>query len=75
MLYLAEEFVNMDKAISDIPKIPEDADFTPTPWQQFTKSAVLGDATLATKEKVEIIVETALERMADMLRRAKNEII
>nr|WP_040369205.1 creatininase family protein [Caldibacillus debilis] len=75
MLYLAEEFTDMEKAIRDIPQIPEEADYTPTPWQEFTKTAVLGDATLATKEKGEVIVETALERMADILRRAKDELV
>jgi len=75
MLYLAEEFTDMEKAIRDIPQIPEAADYTPTPWQEFTKTAVLGDATLATKEKGEVIVETALERMADILRRAKDELV
>lgn len=67
MLYLAPEFVDMSKAIMDVPVISEAADFTPTPWETFTKSAVLGDATLATKEKGEKIVETALKRMARML--------
>ncbi|MDE8565574.1 creatininase family protein [Anoxybacillus rupiensis] len=74
MLYLAEEHTNMDKAICDIPDIPESADFTPTPWQKFTNTAVLGDAILATKEKGEKIVETAIEKMAAMLRSAKDEI-
>ncbi|MBW8351321.1 creatininase family protein [Bacillus sp. IITD106] len=67
MLYLAEEFVDMNRAIQDAPQIGEEADFTPTPWESFTKSAVLGDATLATKEKGKKIVETALEKMVKML--------
>lgn len=67
MLYLAEEHARMDKAICDIPNISEEADFTPTPWEDFTKSAVLGDATLATKEKGEKIVETAIEKMVQMI--------
>lgn len=73
MLYLAEEYVDMDKAINDPPSIGEEADFTPTPWETFTKSAVLGDATLATKEKGEKIVETALEKMAAMLTGQKED--
>jgi len=67
MLYLAEEFVDMDRAINDVPVIGEAADFTPTPWESFTKSAVLGDATLATEEKGRKIIETALEKMVEML--------
>lgn len=68
MLYLAEEYVNMDRAINDMPIISEEADFTPTPWESFTKSAVLGDATLATKEKGEKIVETAIRKMVNMIK-------
>lgn len=68
MLYLAEEYVKMDKAINDTPSIPKEADFTSTPWEVFTESAVLGDATLATKEKGKKIVETALSNMAEMLK-------
>lgn len=75
MLYLAEEYVDMSKAICDIPNIDEEADVSPTPWKAFTQTAVLGDATKATKEKGKIIVETALDKMAYMLRRAQNEAI
>uniref|UniRef100_C5DAC6 Creatininase n=1 Tax=Geobacillus sp. (strain WCH70) TaxID=471223 RepID=C5DAC6_GEOSW len=75
MLYLAEEYVEMNKAICDIPKISEEADVTPTPWEKFTQTAVLGDATKATKEKGKKIVETALQKMEHMLRGAQNEII
>ncbi|SFB00056.1 creatinine amidohydrolase [Lentibacillus halodurans] len=63
MLYLAPEYVDMDKAITDIPDIPADADVTPTPWEEFTASAVLGDAKLATEEKGKYIVNIALENM------------
>lgn len=73
MLYLAGELVNMDRAIRDIPDIGDEADCTPTPWETFTETAVLGDATLATKEKGEAIIETALDAMAEMLNRAKRE--
>ncbi len=68
MLYLAPEYVDMEKAIKDIPHIPEDADVTPTPWEAFTKSAVLGDATLATKEKGKYIIDIAIRNIVDMLR-------
>lgn len=67
MLYLAPEFVDMSKAIKDIPQIPEDADVTPTPWEVFTESAVLGDATLATMEKGQYIIDIAISNMVHML--------
>ncbi|WHY77349.1 creatininase family protein [Neobacillus sp. WH10] len=74
MLYLAEEFVDMSQAISDIPNIPMHADVTPMPWEKFTSSAVLGDATLASKEKGEKIIEVAIENMVQLIEGAKNEL-
>lgn len=74
MLYLAGEYVDMSKAIDGAPHIPVEADFTPTPWEEMTASAVLGDATLATREKGERIIERSLEVMADMVLRAKKAI-
>ncbi|EQB37950.1 hypothetical protein M948_05115 [Virgibacillus sp. CM-4] len=73
MLYLAPEFVDMDKALTDIPNIPMHADSTPTPWEEFTETAVLGDASLATKEKGEYIIETALENMVKIIEAFKVE--
>ncbi|MFB4331974.1 creatininase family protein [Paenibacillus sp. CR_12] len=74
MLYLAGEYVDMSKAIDGAPHIPIEADFTPTPWEEMTATAVLGDATLATREKGERIIERSLEVMADMVLRAKKAI-
>ncbi|MFZ3578024.1 creatininase family protein [Virgibacillus sp. DJP39] len=67
MLYLAPEYVDMDKAITDIPTIPAHADVTPTPWEEFTESAVLGDAKLATKEKGKYVIDIALENMVKLV--------
>ncbi|MBB6453697.1 creatinine amidohydrolase [Salirhabdus euzebyi] len=74
MLYLAPEFVEMNKAICDIPNIPMHADVTPTPWEEFTNSAVLGDATLATKEKGEKVIQVALENMVKLIEDLKEGI-
>ncbi|WP_100010207.1 creatininase family protein [Lentibacillus sediminis] len=68
MLYLAPEYVDMKKAITDIPEIPVHADVTPTPWEEFTDSAVLGDAKLASEEKGKYIIEIALENMVTFLK-------
>jgi|SRR5690625_1540109 len=72
MLYLAEEYVRMDRAINELPTLPPDADFTPTPWEEFTNSGVLGEAKLATKEKGEKIVQRALQEMAKIINDAKK---
>ncbi|MGG4032808.1 creatininase family protein [Paenibacillus cisolokensis] len=74
MLYLAEEHVDMSRAISDPPEIGLEADCTPTPWETFTQTAVLGDATLAAKEKGERIIEATLAAMTTMIQEAKQRI-
>lgn len=75
MLYLAEEHVDMTKAICDIPTIPPRADVTPTPWEEFTQTAVLGDATLATKEKGRRIIEAALGQMVKLIEEARRGVV
>ncbi len=72
MLYLAEEFVDMARAIRDVPAFPEEADLTPTPWEEITETAVLGDATLATKEKGKRVIDAAVDKMAEILRRSRS---
>jgi len=74
MLYLAPEAVDMSKAIDDPPEIPLSADFTPTPWETFTKSAVLGESTLATKEKGKYLVEQTLEIAVSLIEKIKQKI-
>ncbi|QTN00649.1 creatininase family protein [Sediminibacillus dalangtanensis] len=73
MLYLAPELVEMEKAINDIPDIPLSADVTPTPWEEFTETAVLGDATLATEDKGIYIIDIALKNMVQLIEAAKQE--
>jgi len=72
MLYLAPEHVDMDKAITEAPVIPDAADVTPTPWEEFTETAVLGDAKLATKEKGKYIIDIALKNMVNILNHSRK---
>lgn len=74
MLYLAEEYVDMSKALAEDPQIPMSADITPTPWEEFTSTAVLGNATLATKDKGEKIIEIAIENMIKLIEGARDGI-
>ncbi|WP_202081662.1 creatininase family protein [Caldalkalibacillus salinus] len=74
MLYVAEEEVDMSKALNENPIIPESADVTPTPWETFTDTAVLGDATRATKKKGAIIVEQAISKMVELLEEARDKV-
>src|SRR5699024_6060742 len=68
MLYLAPEFVDMSKAINEKPNIPDTADVTPTPWEAFTDTAVLGDATSATEEKGKYIIDYTVQNMISILK-------
>ena len=74
MLYLAPECVDMNKAIDDPPNIPVSADYTPTPWHTFTKTAVLGEAKLATKEKGQYLVEKTLTDAVALVQRMKEDL-
>ncbi|WP_040978566.1 creatininase family protein [Oceanobacillus jeddahense] len=67
MLYLAPEFVEMEKAPADIPDIPAYVDATPVPWEDFTGTAVLGDASIATRDKGKYIIDIALENIVNIL--------
>lgn len=69
MLYLAEEFVKKDQIVDDMPTIPEEIDYTPMPWTEFSKTGVLGKASLATKSKGKKIVDRALSKMVHILQR------
>src|SRR5699024_5617946 len=73
MLYLAPEFVDMSKAINEKPNIPDTADVTPTPWEAFTDTAVLGDATSenaksTNKKKVKYIIDYTVQNMISILK-------
>lgn len=72
MLYLAPEYVDMSKAINVEPVLPPDADYTPTPWSEFSDTAVLGDAKLATREKGKFLVEETLKRAISLIEYEKG---
>ncbi|GAA0732660.1 creatininase family protein [Clostridium oceanicum] len=67
MLYLAKEYVDMDKAVNGNPKVSENMEFTPMRWDLFTETAVMGDATLATEKKGEIVIENVINNITKVL--------
>lgn len=73
MLYLAPEYVKMDKALDDFPDLPEDFHYTPTPWEKITDTIVLGKATLATKEKGKKIIDVAVETIVKVIKNAQRQ--
>ena len=72
MLYLHPDYVDMAKAEKVTPKEGDDyekyGDFvTYTVFNETTESGTLGDATLATREKGEIIVERCVDRIVEYM--------
>ena len=64
MLHLAPEEVDMDKAIANYPKFPEDFGTIAYRWTEFSDSPVLGDARAASAEKGGKILDAVLANMA-----------
>jgi creatinine amidohydrolase len=57
MLALDPDSVDMDRAVSEYPKYPPDFGSAPARWDTLSDSGVFGDATAATPEKGERIVD------------------
>lgn len=68
-LYLRPDLVKMDRAIVTKPEIQNDYPdvIQYIPFADWSKTCMLGDATCASREKGEKIVETALARMVEFL--------
>lgn len=67
MLYLAEEYVDMSKAVTNYPDFPEDFDTSNVPWSEIMSTAVMGDAKAATVEKGRKIIDQVVDNMARIL--------
>ena len=74
MLYLAPEHVAMERAVREEPRVPPDFDYRPVRWSELSQTGVMGDATLATAEKGERLIEATLERMALILSAARRSL-
>jgi creatinine amidohydrolase len=69
MLYLAEEYVDMSKAIAGSPEVPAEISYTPIRWDEFSETSVMGDATKATREKGRYVIDSVVEYIAEILKR------
>jgi len=65
--------VKMERAVREYPSFPPYFDAVPTSWRKVTKSGVLGDPTLATQEKGEMLIKGLIENMVRILRSLKEE--
>ena len=70
MLYLASETVDMSKAVKDYDSRPDRKGLTRDPegGGHYSPTGIWGDPTLATREKGEILVETAVKEIAAQIR-------
>jgi len=72
MLYLAPEYVDMQKALNENPIVPPLIDVTPTRWSEFTDNAVLGNATAATVDKGKAVLDHVVNEMFRLIKIAMN---
>ena len=70
MLYLAPETVDMSKVVKDYDPRPDRRGLTRDPEGagHYSPTGIWGDPTLATREKGEILVETAIKEIAAQIR-------
>ncbi|MGB9880738.1 MAG: creatininase family protein [Anaerolineae bacterium] len=73
LLYVQPELVHMDRAIHDEPQLPPDFAHRPVRWDEITKTGVLGDATVATREKGEAIFHALVNRIVEVLEYARKQ--
>ncbi len=72
MLYLCKEHVDMSKAVNTTPEVPELIDVTPIRWNEFTDTAVMGNAAMATEEKGKKVIDHVLDKMVYFIEKAKE---
>lgn len=67
MLYLCEDHVDMTKAVANYPVFPPDFDVSPSPWSKVLKTAVMGDATAATRKKGKAIIDAVVKNIVSII--------
>lgn len=74
MLYVDELFVDMTKVKKGIINVPKDVDYTPVKWTEFSDNYIIGDATLASKEKGEKVFNHILEKASNIILLEKSKL-
>ena len=74
MLYMAPQTVDMKKAAKDIPEndAPGPLTLIPTSTGHYSPTGIYGDATLATREKGEIVVEAMVAGIQKEIKQLRN---
>lgn len=73
MLYLADEYVDMTKAVSESPKVPPLIDVAPIRWGSFTSTAVMGNAAAATREKGQLVIDHVIDEMCRLIELSERQ--
>lgn len=74
MLAINESLVRLDRAIKEYPDIPADYGYSDDYLGDISKSGVFGDATLATKEKGEYLLDSMVDFIVDKITKIIDEI-
>jgi creatinine amidohydrolase len=75
MLSLKEELVQMDKAVKEYPEKPALYGKSTISLGDLSKSGVYGDATLASKEKGDKMVEIFVKKMTFLIQKAYQDLV
>ncbi|RAK12493.1 creatinine amidohydrolase [Halanaerobium saccharolyticum] len=73
MLQINSNLVDMSRAEADTPEIPEYFGSYSVPWDKITAKAVLGDPTLATKEKGEKLITGIAAKIVKIVNNFEKE--
>jgi len=74
ILALRPELVDMSKAVCEYPKVDPLFGSISIPWDDFTKSGVIGDATLAKAEKGKAIMDEMVQKSIELVNYHQKEL-
>ena len=74
LLALAPECVDMRKAVSEYPDFPPDFEMRAMPWDSLSKTGVFGDATRASVEKGQVMLDFVTAKAVEMIQSFKKSI-
>lgn len=74
MLHFCPEKVKMARIQPGTRALPEEANYQPMRWTEFSTTYILGDATLATARKGQEAMEIILQQGAELIEREKSKL-
>jgi len=74
LLALAPECVDMARAVSEYPAFPPDFESRAMPWDSLSKTGVFGDATKASAEKGQVMLDYVAAKAAELIQSFKKSL-